>query len=182
MSRAYLVGQNLYRTLALPLGKLFDGPRALVIGGSRVGTGHKTINLGLLSGSNVGVSASQVRTSPHQQVLAPQPNMDYSIPRSPVYDMEYPLEYYPTSPFYEIPQEYVSTSLPPQQQLVSFGYSQPAESMRYTPTSLGWPQGSEFVELYQFIVPKGEPPYFQLHDKWTPTYQTPPRVYLDEPK
>jgi hypothetical protein len=55
MSRAYLVGQNLYRTLALPLGKLFDGPRALVIGGSRVGTGHKTIKLGLLSGSNVGV-------------------------------------------------------------------------------------------------------------------------------
>jgi hypothetical protein len=57
------------------------------------------------------------------------------------------------------------------------------ENARHTPRSLEWgPHGADFVKLYKFVVPKGKLPYLELLDKWTPTYQTPRRVYLDEPR
>jgi hypothetical protein len=86
---------------------------------------------------------------------------------SPVDDMTYPLEY-------------ESNPLPPQQYDSSFYYPQQTENARHTPTSLGWPRGTDFVKLYKFIVPKGKLPYFQLQERFTPTYETPQRVYLDE--
>jgi hypothetical protein len=64
----------------------------------------------------------------------------------------------------------------------SFQQAEP-ENVRYTPSSLEWgPRGADFVKLYKFIVPKGNLPYLELLDKWTATYQTPSRVYLDEPR
>ena len=93
-----------------------------------------------------------------------------SIPTSPVDNMPY-------SPVYE------NNSQPPQQYHSSYnGYFQQTESVRHTPSSLGWSQGTELVKLYKFIVPKGKLPYFELLEKWTPTYNTPTRVYLDEAK
>jgi hypothetical protein len=56
------------------------------------------------------------------------------------------------------------------------------ESVKYTPTLLGWTHNTELVKLYTFIVPKSREPYLQLREKWTPTYETPNRVYLDQPK
>jgi len=53
-------------------------------------------------------------------------------------------------------------------------------SIRPTPTSLGWSRPSELVKLYNFVVPKGKEPYLQLKDNWTPTYETPTKVFLDE--
>jgi len=34
--------------------------------------------------------------------------------------------------------------------------------------------------MYTFIVPKDKLPYLELLEKWTPTYQTPHRMYLNE--
>jgi hypothetical protein len=60
---------------------------------------------------------------------------------------------------------------------------QQTDNMRHTPNSLEWgTKGIDFVRLYKFIVPKGKQPYFQLLDEWTPTYETPLKVYLDEAK
>jgi hypothetical protein len=56
------------------------------------------------------------------------------------------------------------------------------ESIKHTPSSLGWGRGTDLVKLYTFNVHKGKEPYFQLRDEWTPTPQTPSRVYLDQAK
>jgi len=56
----------------------------------------------------------------------------------------------------------------------------PQPETRHTPSSLGWPPGTDFVKLYKFFVPKGKLPYFQLQERYTPTSQTPQRVHLDE--
>jgi hypothetical protein len=87
----------------------------------------------------------------------------------------------PTSPVNNMPRgPYEGNYLPTQQQDSSFGSFQQTENVRHTPSSLGWSQDTELVKLYRFIVPKGKMPYFQLLEKWTPTYQTPTRVYLNE--
>jgi hypothetical protein len=78
------------------------------------------------------------------------------------------------------PPVFGSNSMPPQQFDSSMGYFQQTEP-KHTPSSLGWPPGTDFVKLYKFIVQKGKLPYFQLREKWTPTYETPQKVYLDEP-
>lgn len=89
----------------------------------------------------------------------------------------------PTSPVNSMPHgPYDGNYLPPQQHDSSFGSFQQTENVRHTPSSLGWSQGTELVKLYRFIVPKGKMPYLQLLDEWTPTYETPERVYLDESK
>jgi hypothetical protein len=92
----------------------------------------------------------------------------YSIPTSPVNSM-------PHGPY---DGNYLAT----QQHDSSFGSFQQTENVRHTPSSLGWSQGTELVKLYRFIVPKGKMPYFQLRETWTPTLETPARVYLDESK
>jgi hypothetical protein len=89
----------------------------------------------------------------------------------------------PTSPVHSMPHgPYEVNYLPTQQHDSSFGSFQQTENVRHTPSSLGWSQGTELVKLYKFIVPKGKMPYFQLRENWTPTYETPARVYLDESK
>jgi hypothetical protein len=70
----------------------------------------------------------------------------------------------------------------PQQFDSSYGIFKQPESVRHTPSSLGWPPGTKLVNVYKFVVPKGKPPYFDLLEKFAPTYETPARVYLDEPK
>jgi hypothetical protein len=76
---------------------------------------------------------------------------------------------------------YGNNSLPSQQydSSLNYPYFSQAET-RHTPSSLGWPRGTELVKLYKFIVPKGKSPYFQLQERFTPTYETPQRVHLDE--
>jgi hypothetical protein len=56
------------------------------------------------------------------------------------------------------------------------------ENVKYTPSSLGWTHGTKLLSLYSFVVPKGQDPYLDLIEEWTPTYETPLRVYLDQPK
>jgi hypothetical protein len=78
---------------------------------------------------------------------------------------------------------YENSSLAPQQYDAPYSYYQPTETVRHTPLSLGWSRGTELVKLYRFIVPaKGKLPYFELLEKFTPTYETPSRVYLDDSK
>jgi hypothetical protein len=36
--------------------------------------------------------------------------------------------------------------------------------------------------LYKFVVQKSKEPYFEMMDPFTPTPQTPAKVYLDNPK
>jgi hypothetical protein len=57
-----------------------------------------------------------------------------------------------------------------------------SENVKYTPSSLGWTHGTKLLSLYSFVVPKGQDPYLDLIEEWTPTYETPLRVYLDQPK
>jgi hypothetical protein len=58
------------------------------------------------------------------------------------------------------------------------------ENVRHTLSSLGWVHGTktELLKLYAFVVLRGKEPYFELLERWTPTYETPLRVYLDESK
>jgi hypothetical protein len=56
------------------------------------------------------------------------------------------------------------------------------DSMRWTPSTLGWLPNSELLKLYKFVVRNSKEPYFQLMDPWTPTQQTPRKVYLDNPE
>jgi hypothetical protein len=60
-------------------------------------------------------------------------------------------------------------------------FNQP-DSMRWTPSTLGWMPNSELLNRYKFIVRNSKEPYFQLMDPWTPTQQTPAKVYLDNPE
>jgi hypothetical protein len=78
--------------------------------------------------------------------------------------------------------EHSNSSLTPSQcdsQLPTF--DQP-DSIRWTPSTLGWMPKSELLNLYKFVVRNSKEPYFQLMDQWTPTAQTPAKVYLDSPK
>jgi hypothetical protein len=59
-------------------------------------------------------------------------------------------------------------------------YGVGSETIRYTPRTLGWTHGTELLKLYSFVVPKGKEPYFELQG-WTPTTETPSKVYLDTP-
>jgi len=52
----------------------------------------------------------------------------------------------------------------------------------YTPSIVGWSPESPLIELYHFVVPKGRDPYLQLNSQFTPTAETPERVYLDKPR
>jgi hypothetical protein len=71
---------------------------------------------------------------------------------------------------------------PQQQYNSSSGGFQQNDNVRPTPSSLGWAKGTEIIKLYTFMMPKGQSPYLRLQDKWTPTYETPAKVYLDEAK
>jgi hypothetical protein len=57
-----------------------------------------------------------------------------------------------------------------------------SENVRHTPSSLWWTYRTEILKLYTFVVPKGQEPYLELLEHWTPTYEAPFRVYLDQPK
>ena len=96
-----------------------------------------------------------------------------SPPASPLDNMSY----------FTAKLEYESDSLPQQQQLNSSITSHCyTESVKYTPKFLGWSHNTELLKLYTFIVPKSKEPYFQLRESWTPTYETPKTVYLDQSK
>lgn len=56
---------------------------------------------------------------------------------------------------------------------------QGSEPTRHTPSSLGWPPGTDFLKLYSFLVTRREEPRFELLHNWTPTRSTPRVVYLD---
>jgi hypothetical protein len=87
----------------------------------------------------------------------------------------------PTSP--DTMYEYANNPLAAQQYDSSLtGHYSQSENVRYTPSSLGWTHGTELLRLYTFVVPKGLEPYLDLLQDWTPTYETPFRVYLDHPK
>lgn len=92
------------------------------------------------------------------------------IPPSPLDDMSYQPDYQST---YSLPSHSYNSSI---------GNFQQTDNVRNTPTSLEWGiRGADLVKLYKFIVPKGKSPYFELLGKWTPTYETPILVHLDEP-
>ncbi|KAE9378203.1 hypothetical protein N431DRAFT_174978 [Stipitochalara longipes BDJ] len=87
----------------------------------------------------------------------------------------------PISNMSSYPLFYGSNPVPSQQYDSSYGSFQQTEVERHTPTSLNWGlKSADFVKLYKFIVPKGKLPYLELLENWTPTYQTPYKVYLDE--
>lgn len=56
------------------------------------------------------------------------------------------------------------------------------DTMRWTPKTLGWTPNSDLLNLYKFVVRNSKEPFFQLMDQWTPTKETPMKVYLDNPK
>lgn len=58
---------------------------------------------------------------------------------------------------------------------------QQSDNRRHTPTSLGWTSDNPLINLYQFVVPKNQEPYFALHPRYTATSETPNKVYLDHP-
>lgn len=92
--------------------------------------------------------------------------------------------------------EYSSSSLAPGQwdsqftpfyQPESMGWTsgtldQPDTTTRWTPNTLGWTPNSDLLNLYKFVVRNSKEPYFQLMEPWTPTQETPMKVYLDNPK
>jgi hypothetical protein len=53
---------------------------------------------------------------------------------------------------------------------------------RPTVNALGLAMNSPILQLYSFIVSKGEEPHFKLNSPWTPTLQTPEKIYLDHAK
>jgi hypothetical protein len=57
-----------------------------------------------------------------------------------------------------------------------------ALTSRPTFYSLGWTMNSPNVRLYSFRVPKCKEPYFELKSPFTPTTETPRKIYLDEAK
>jgi hypothetical protein len=78
--------------------------------------------------------------------------------------------------------EYGGSSLTSSQWDSQFPTFDQPDSTRWTPNTLGWLPNSELLNLYKFVVRKAKEPYFQLMDSWTPTQQTPARVYLDYPE
>jgi hypothetical protein len=69
-----------------------------------------------------------------------------------------------------------------QQYDASLGFFSATDDVRYTPSILGWTKDTELLKLYKFVVPKSKLPYFELLEQYTPTYETPFKVYLDAPK
>jgi hypothetical protein len=53
---------------------------------------------------------------------------------------------------------------------------------RHTPKSLGWTNDTPYAKLYELRVPKGKELYLELLPRWTVTFATPQRVYLDKPE
>jgi len=78
--------------------------------------------------------------------------------------------------------EYRRSSLTPSPWDSQFTTFDQSDSMRWTPSALGWMPNSELLKLYKFVVRGSKEPYFQLMDQWTPTPQTPVKVYLDNPE
>ena len=60
-----------------------------------------------------------------------------------------------------------------------YPYSRYHETVRVTPKSLGWTPDTQMIQLYDFVVIKGEEPYLDLLSGCNITSQTPQRVYLD---
>lgn len=58
----------------------------------------------------------------------------------------------------------------------------PTPLRRSTPKNLGWKTNVEHLGLYTLKILRGEEPYFELKDHWTPTNQTPAKVYIDRPR
>ena len=56
------------------------------------------------------------------------------------------------------------------------------DATRWTPITLEWTTNSKLLNLYKFVVRKSKEPYFELLDPYTPTFETPSRVYLDHPE
>ena len=78
--------------------------------------------------------------------------------------------------------EYRRSSLTPSPWDSQFTTFDQSDSMRWTPSALGWMPNSELLKLYKFVVRGSKEPYFLLMGQWTPTPQTPAKVYLDNPE
>ena len=99
--------------------------------------------------------------------------------QEPLYSFSSPVnpQYYDATNDFTLPpsQNYESSYLP--------SYLPEPNSIRHTPTSLGWSRPSDYVKLYKFIVPgKGKRPFLEHLLVSTPTPTTPWRVYLDKTK
>jgi hypothetical protein len=60
--------------------------------------------------------------------------------------------------------------------------SEEGSTSRPTASSLGWTMNSPNMQLYSFRVRKGKEPYFELKSPFTPTSETPGKIYLDHAK
>ncbi|KAE9376597.1 hypothetical protein N431DRAFT_367711, partial [Stipitochalara longipes BDJ] len=69
----------------------------------------------------------------------------------------------------------------PQEYSFSTTFYTESESMGPSLATLGWCHDTEMLKLYTFVLECGEP-FFELLPQWDPTYETPSRVYLDQPK
>ncbi|KAF7861507.1 hypothetical protein EAF04_008070 [Stromatinia cepivora] len=56
-----------------------------------------------------------------------------------------------------------------------------SNSIKATPSSLGWAPESELLRLYKFIVPKGKEPYLELLPGYQICDNMPQHVFLDSP-
>lgn len=79
-------------------------------------------------------------------------------------------------------ESYFSTPESPNT-IMDWSYS-PIDNQKHTPSSLGWKTVDllKWLDFYTFIVPKGKDPYFELQNQWSPTGETPARIYLDQPR
>jgi hypothetical protein len=171
----------------------------IIMGGDKLSHERKASGIGQASSMSYSSDSwSSIPSSPvslgyYSDVKNPQTSaVSYlsenclSIPPSPVSN----IGYYPDfgdpepKPTTSDPYENSRPSNPrsSQQFYSSDGYFQQPEDLKHTPSSLGWIPKLELFKLYKFVVPKGQLPYLELLEKWTPTYDTPSRVYLDEPK
>lgn len=57
-----------------------------------------------------------------------------------------------------------------------------SSSVKSTPSSLDWSPKTELLRLYKLIVPKGKEPYLELLPGYQACYNTPQRVFLDQPR
>lgn len=56
------------------------------------------------------------------------------------------------------------------------------DSMKETPSTLGWRPDTHLLSLYTFVVARGREPYLELLTGFNAGVRTPKRVYLDPPK
>jgi hypothetical protein len=99
----------------------------------------------------------------------PLPSFDYEASNSPSY-----------VPVYSAASSSFDTGSFGQTSSASFGHYE--HERRETPSSLGWNKETVLLELYDFVVIKGEDPYLELKSNWRVTRETPERVYLDAPR